>query len=201
MREIVATCRPWQGRPTQFQAEAIAVIVADGNRVGHYAWASSTCETEMCLHPDHLIATDPIRLAYPRGVCVYCGRPGYAKDHLVPRAISGETERRLVAIVPACGECNHVLGDVYEPSVVRRRLICHTRLRRKHRRVLATLDFTPEDLRTYGPTLRKYLKSEMQRKRDVLALFEWPTDPNYDMRALQRSGIDDPVSAGLLSVA
>lgn len=68
-------------------------------------------------------------------------------------------------------------------------------------RGLATLDFTPEDLRTYGPTLRKYLKSEMQRKRDVLALFEWPTDPNYDMRALQRSGIDDPVSAGLLSVA
>ena len=56
MSVFVATCRPWQGRPTQFQAEAIAVIVADGNRVGHYAWASSTCGTEMCLHPDHLMA-------------------------------------------------------------------------------------------------------------------------------------------------
>jgi len=191
-------CIPYVGRDADYQNTAAVRLAEAGRMPGHIAWIIPTCASAECLNTDHLEVHDPVRLSYPRGLCIYCGRSAGTKDHLVPRGWSGEARRKFVAVVPACGTCNSVLSDTLTWSITERRDLCHRRLKKRFRKVLATLDFTKQELAEYGVMLREYLEEETLKKAEVQRMLEWPIDPVFDLRWLQKSGIEDPYAIGLL---
>lgn len=191
-------CDRWQGLESRYQNEAHKALHDAGIKPAHYSWINPRCGTQMCLQPDHLLIHAPDHIEYPYGVCVYCGRPADTKDHLIPRPVSGDTMRRFIATVPACRQCNTLLSATLTASITERRQEAHARLRRHHRKVLRTRTFTTEELSEFGPMLRADIVSSVALKAEILTLFDWPTDPNYDLRAFQKSGIDDPYAAGFL---
>lgn len=152
-----------------------------------FAW---TCETNWCLTVEHLEEHQPKRLNYPSNVCIYCGLPGYTKDHLVPRPWSGDAERKFVATVPACGECNSMIGDTVAPTIRERREIAHQRIERKYRKFL---NMPEHDLSEYGPSLRAFLEQSLRTRDYIRERLAWPSDPFYDARALETSDLEcDP---------
>lgn len=159
-------------------------------------WVRTTCNNR-CLNPQHLVIHQPIRIKYPSGVCVYCGFPAGTKDHLIPKAWTGETRRSQTAVVPACAECNSSINDFGSANVQRRREIAHDRMRRRYRNVLSAPDWSESDLAELGRTLRNGVESRQLKKQAVNSRIQWPEDPFYDLRAFQLSGIDDPVALDL----
>jgi hypothetical protein len=59
-------------------------------------------------------------------------------------------------------------------------------------------DKTPEDLADLGPSLRSVAVKNNNTRAWVRGRLAWPTDPDYDLRAFQRSGIEDPIGLGLI---
>ena len=193
-----APCVIWNGEEKKYQTEAAVALIDIGREPSHFAWITPTCGTPLCLEPEHLKVQAPVKLSYPWGLCIYCGRSASQKDHLLPRMWTGDVRRHWVAVVPACGLCNRVLGDTLTWSITERRAICHARLRKHYRKVFRTKKFTPEELAEFGTTLRSYIEAEMEKREVVERIFDWPTDPAYDERALEHSGIEDPFAIGLI---
>lgn len=190
-------CMAGPGKPGVFQQQARQVFaVVDGGYVDPWMWILNSCDSTHCLNPDHMVARVPTKIAYPPGVCVYCGMPAGARDHLVPRNKSGDARRITVAVVPSCGNCNSRINDFPSPNVTERRRVAQASIRRSARRIL---NVPPIDLSEYGPNLRSHLAARRNQREVVLMRLEWPEDPFYDIRAYQQSGFDDPVALGLCS--
>ena len=192
-------CIPWTGRRSRFQEAAQRSMALDGKPVPHWGWVQVNCASEACLNTDHLTANAPVRLMYPRDVCIYCGRPGYTKDHILPRHWSGDAARTFVATVPACGLCNSILNDTLTWSINERRAVCHRRLERKFSRLLAMPEWTHYQLQGIEGDLRAYILDEVSKRTEVRRMLKWPDDPHYDARALEKSGIENPYETGLIA--
>lgn len=161
------------------------------------SWIITTCG-QWCLNAQHMVVKTPIKIAYPPGVCVYCGFPAGTRDHLVPRPESGEARRAFVAVVPACAECNSRIGVRGGPNINDRRRIAHAGIRRKNNSILRAPDRTEEEIQAeFEGRLRKYISSRQIDKAVILTRLAWPEDPFYDVAAFQRSGIEDPIALGL----
>lgn len=195
----IPQCKQFDGEIRKYQSEAIHVRWVElAIETEPWEWIDTTCGTPFCLTPQHLRANAPQRLHYPAGTCTYCGAPSGTKDHLIPRNWSGETGRRFVLTVPACAECNSLINDHPATSITDRRKVAHKRLRRKKARTLAYVDYTPEQMREFGRALRDSIAGGLEEKKRVLRRLEWPTDPDYDRRALEKSGIPDAYAIGLI---
>jgi len=193
-----APCITWQGAARRYQNRAADELAKVGREPAPWAWITTTCGDDQCIEPDHLRVYAPMHLAYPYGVCIYCGRHAGTRDHLLPRPWTGDAKRHFVATVPACGTCNSVLSDTLTWSVTERRAICHARLRKHFRKTLASLERTTAELAEFGPMLREYLIDSMVKKREVERMLRFPEDPFYDLRALEKSGLENPYATGLL---
>ena len=191
---------PFPAHTRNYQEQArFAFEKASDAELQPYAWIRSTCGNQ-CIEPGHLIAHQPVKIDYPPGVCIYCGFPAGTKDHLIPRPWSGDTRRSLVAVVPACGECNSRIGAKGSCNIDERRKIAHDSIRKASRELLAAPEWTEGELAEYGPSLRSHLEARGRQRQAIVARLAWPEDPFYDIRAWQKSGIDDPVSIGVLNV-
>nr|DAI12492.1 MAG TPA: HNH endonuclease [Caudoviricetes sp.] len=191
-------CKLWEGDPNAYQKHAADAFYISGRDLQPWDWVTPMCQNPLCIEPEHLAVQANVKLRYPHSICIYCGRPGYTKDHLLPRNWTGEAQRHFVVTVPACRTCNTLLRDTLTWSITERRALAHERLRKHYAKVLRTVDRTPEELNEYGPTLRSVIVDGMERKAEVLRMLDWPEDPAYDARALAHSGIDDPWAIGLL---
>jgi 5-methylcytosine-specific restriction endonuclease McrA len=194
-------CTPWTGRPTEYQGEAKAVV-SDLLGAGHdvpWIYVTPICGTKLCLYPGHIRSFRAQRIEYPRGVCTYCGMPGYTRDHLLPVTLTGEARRKFVAVVPACKECNSAIGDRCGHRISDRREEAHRHIRRKYRRDIdPPKQWTKAELRELGPNLRRRVKQAIERQEIVRLRLAWPHDPAYDVRAFERSGFEDPFGMELL---
>lgn len=190
----------WQGHDSRlYQANARARFEAASERqLSPWTWITTTCQTSACLSPACMVAHSPVRIAYPAAICVYCGDPAGTRDHLLPKPITGEARRTLVATVPACADCNRRIGDFPSPCVTSRREVAHVSIRKRWRSILDVPDKTPADLRGLGHAMRSVAIKNNTRRASVRARLSWPDDPFYDIRAFQKSGIDDPVALGLI---
>lgn len=195
---VPGACVVWAGEAKLYQTKAADALYIEGREVMPWSWIAPQCGNDLCLEPDHLRVQSPIYLAYPHSICIYCGRSGHTKDHLLPRAWSGDVRRKFVAVVPACGTCNTLLRDTLTWSITERRAICHNRLRKHYRKALRTIDHTPESLDQMGRVLRQHCEDAMARKAEVVRMLAWPEDPAYDQRALQNSGIPNAWVTGFL---
>lgn len=192
-------CALFDGPRASYQTRAAREIYATSNLApGRFSWIVPTCGTEMCIEPAHLQVNAPLAINYPWNLCTYCGVTAWTKDHLLPRSWTGDVVRKWTATVPACGECNSAISDRLAPCINDRRALAHRAIRRKHAAALRTLDRTPAQILEYGPTLRTTIKAGMAKKADALRRLSWPTDPFYDLRAFQDSGIENPYALGLL---
>ena len=192
-----APCSIWRGKPDVYQEQAGLALLEAGRKFFPWCWVVPTCGN-FCLSVAHLTIEYPQRLSYPRHVCVYCGLRAFTRDHLLPRGWTGDTVRNSVLTVPACGECNSLIGSVALYSITERREFAHTQLRRKHAKVLRRVEYSRDDLREFGPGLRPGIIDGLVEKHRLGRRLRWPIDAAYDLRALQRSGIEDPYAFGIL---
>ena len=188
----------WQGNPRQYQLRAQDAYATHHDRVIlPWSWITTDCGETACLNPECMTVHQPRTIAYPLGVCVYCGNPGGTKDHLLPEPSTGATLRRLVAVVPACGDCNNRIGDHPSANVAERRRVAQLSIERTSKRLLLSPHKTTADLLELGPLLRTVAVKNNKRRALIKLRLSWPDDPFYDLRAFQKSGIDDPAAMGL----
>jgi hypothetical protein len=194
-----APCRVWLGRAVEYQIEAKDVLMDRLGRSLPWVYVVPTCGTRLCLTEDHLRYFRAQRIAYPDYVCIYCGMPGYTKDHLLPVTMTGESQRKFVAVVPACKECNSAIGDRVGHRVTERREEAHRHIRKKYRREIeAKGTWTPSELAQLGPNLRGAVKRLLDKGDVVRQRLEWPWEPDFDRRAFEKSGFEDPIAMDLL---
>jgi hypothetical protein len=164
-----------------------------------WVYVIAVCDTKMCLTDDHLRFFRAQRIAYPASVCTYCGMPGFTKDHLLPVTVTGEAQRKFVAVVPACKECNSAIGDRVGHRVTERRDEARRHIRKKYRKALeAGKRWTSSELAELGPNLRTAVERLLRQDEVVRQRLAWPHDPDYDRRAFEKSGFDDPIGMELL---
>lgn len=125
--------------------------------------------------------------------------PGYTKDHLLPVSMTGEAQRKFVAVVPSCKECNCAIGDRIGHRITERREEAHRHIRRKYRKALeAGKRWTRAELAELGPNLRAAVGRLLLQDEVVRQRLAWPWDPDYDRRAFEKSGFEDPIGMELL---
>jgi hypothetical protein len=192
-------CKPWDGRPADYGTRA---VIAAQNRLGRaLPWvnAEPVCGTPLCLTDAHLALHIPRRIAYPQWTCIYCGVPADTKDHLLPRTVTGDALRKFVAVVPSCRSCNSSIGDRIGHRVTQRRQAAHDHIRSSNARYLKLPAMWPEAaLAELGPNLRRRIEAGLKLADIAQARLAWPEDPDYDRRAFEKSGFDDPVAMDLL---
>ena len=112
--------------------------------------------------------------------CYYCGDLATCDDHVYPvvalRSLYGLTDlppARLMVIVPACQECNGVLGDEVFPSLISRKNYLKKRLRRRHKRLLALPTWHPQELNDLGPGLREYVELGFLQQEHLKKRLAW----------------------------
>ncbi len=195
---LSSECKLWEGNLSKYQSKAADALFIVGLDPNPWDWVTPSCGNVRCINPEHLIVRRSVQLQYPRNICIYCGRSAFTKDHLLPRDWTGEAQRHFVATVPACGTCNSILGRTLTWSITERRAIAHERLRKKFQKVLSQIDFTPEQVEEFGPGIRPDIIRGIENKKAVKEMLRFPEDPDYDIRALQKSGLEDPWAMGLI---
>lgn len=194
----IATHNAWTGRPVHYQERArLAFSIHYDRQVLPWAWITSRCDVAMCLRPECMAVHAPKRIAYPDGVCVYCGDPAGTMDHLLPRPATGDALRGQVALVPSCGNCNSRICDFPSPNIGDRRRRAQLSIERGYRLLLASPHKDAEYLRHIGPALKSVAIKNNAKRVWVKLRLSWPDDPFYDLRAFQQSGVEDPVAIGM----
>lgn len=181
-----------------YQERAARVFISHtGRSLLPWSWITTECELTDCLDVRCMVIHAPKQLAYPAGVCIYCGLPSGTKDHLLPLPITGSALRGMVIVVPACADCNNRINDCASPNVSARREVAHASIKRKYTKLLSVPDKTAADLRELGPGMRSVALKNNSKRASIRARLAWPDDPFMDLRAFQKAGIEDPVALGM----
>jgi len=112
--------------------------------------------------------------------CFYCGDIATSEDHAYPlvalRQIYGLTDLPstcLLVIVPACHECNAILGDRVFASIYARKRYIKTRLRKRYKRLLAIPAWHPQELQALNPAFRAYVQLGLDQQERLHKRLEW----------------------------
>ena len=126
-----------------------------------------------------VINADPgvdIRQVLGDKYCTYCGIPSdLQRDHVIPTSYL-RIKRRYAGdwLVPACGECNRMLGSHLIFNVPDRAAWVMVAYQHKYRKVLTTVLWDDDELDEMSPRMRKNIKArlkaraEMERRLDHL---------------------------------
>ena len=188
----------WRGNPRQYQIEAQRLWTLDHDKgVLPWTWITTDCEVDMCLDTECMRLHAPVKIGYRANVCVYCGEGCGGVDHLLPEPWTGKAQRHLVAVVPACMNCNARIGDYPSANVAKRRKVAQLSIERHNRQLLLRPRKTAEDMAGLGYVMRTVAEKNNIKADRIRARLAWPLDVFYDLRAFQKVGIDDPISLGL----
>lgn len=111
-------------------------------------------------------------------VCIYCGMPAECREHAAPYAWR-HTDRLVNRIfVPACKECNAILGCSLQSTLKERIVEAKRRLKVRHKTELAIPHWTLEELLELGPSLRQVVLAGQHLQLRLIArlnfaYFEW----------------------------
>lgn len=119
--------------------------------------------------------------------CYYCGDPAGTLDHARPQSLdrvlrSMDEETRALVVsrqprrdqVPACRDCNCMLGRKWFSTLEERRAYVKEHLRAKHYRLLHSPPWTQEEIDDLGPTLKTTVVSQQRKKRRIEQRLRWP---------------------------
>lgn len=102
--------------------------------------------------------------------CYYCGLPADSVDHVIPKCIVGDRTE----FVWSCRDCNTALGAKLFKDAPAKRQWIKQRLRRKYERLLAAPEWTEAELAKLGPSLRRYVKTQIRKREVIRARLAWP---------------------------
>ncbi len=103
-------------------------------------------------------------------LCIYCGEKDMPlhRDHITPISICSVSRHYSGNdTVSCCKECNKSLSNAYITTLEER--ACHLidLYTIKHRKLLQTADYDPEELEEMGPIMTRTIKASMNEKRIV----------------------------------
>ena len=117
--------------------------------------------------------------------CVYCGERATTRDHFPP--YSSDVKAGGFSL-PACSECNRFAGDVWPTNFEKRAAHVKGKIRKKYARILATPDWTAEELSELSGNLREKMAIFPSVKQSIERRLDW--DAMTSLRALcARQGI------------
>lgn len=103
--------------------------------------------------------------------CTYCGIAANGLDHVVP--VSYDYVSRKAAsyakdlVVPCCSECNSRLSNFYLTTIAERAEYLIGAYKNKYKKILNRPDWTDEELKEMGPTMRQRIKADAQLKIEL----------------------------------
>ena len=74
--------------------------------------------------------------------------------------------------VPACRECNSLLGRTYQPTLEERKRYLKSILEKRYQRFLEIPDWD-DDIADLGEQLKQYIKNGLEIKRVVQERLKW----------------------------
>lgn len=113
--------------------------------------------------------------------CEYCGAPAETLDHVLPRTLRFKIQdtldpkeyatllRELPDVVPCCYSCNSLKANQVFGSIREIRRDIGGSLRRKHRHLLNTPNWTEEELSSLSYSLRSSVLQKVAQKEIVEA--------------------------------
>lgn len=124
--------------------------------------------------------------------CAYCGEPAETTDHTTPIVFAAGANavyrRYWLVKVAACQSCNRLASDKLDSTWGARKLRIARKLAQKHKRLLQTAHFSPEEMADFGQNLRIMIEtadlaaSVIRRRLIFLNDVSWPNDVPWDLR-------------------
>lgn len=121
--------------------------------------------------------------------CFYCGEPATDLDHVIPQCmlrVKRRTKGRYQGdlVVPACRECNGLLGAALLPTLEDRFYYARVKLADRYRKVIAMPDWEQDELDDLGPGMKADVIRAVNAKKKIEARLGWPIliDPDLDMK-------------------
>lgn len=118
--------------------------------------------------------------------CHYCGQPADTEDHVLPQTIAeqvGAVDPTLLAAlhapfgdtrtVPACRECNSLLGPRYDRNLSSRKARLKSILRRRYKGLLTMPEWPLSDLRELEGGLLRFVEARVVQREIVRARIDW----------------------------
>lgn len=130
--------------------------------------------------------------------CYYCGAIATTKDHVYPMRLRYRQQRWRVYIVPACRECNILLGGRYYGNASARRFAIKSKLRRRYADVLAMPYWSTAELQNLGPEMSQTVVEAMQLRERILRRLEWNGDADGIVPLRRRSFRTNAVSGRMM---
>lgn len=97
--------------------------------------------------------------------CYYCGEAATTVDHFIPQTVASRlTLGGLQMLIPACRECNSILGPRYYRTLRLRREAAKEGIRRKYRRILRLPDWQEDEWANLGYGLMVMVKKNQTLK-------------------------------------
>ena len=108
--------------------------------------------------------------------CAYCAARASVLDHVTPHAAAssrsdGRRYSRRIC-VPACAECNLLLGDKMLTRVGERAKHLAGRLRARHAALVSMPEWSASELAELGRAMRDIVDASLTERRAVLARIE-----------------------------
>lgn len=99
-------------------------------------------------------------------VCVYCGCKGEVEDHALPYSLRNQPWARERVTVPSCKECNGMLSNSFQETLVERIAEAKERLRYRYSKVLAMPNWSTGELIDLGPgAIARSIIASMEHKK------------------------------------
>jgi hypothetical protein len=100
--------------------------------------------------------------------CVYCGMAADTLDHFPPRVYT-----RHGFLLPACRECNVIVGSDFPTDFEKRAALVKQKLARRHARALRFPRWESEEIDQLGYSMRKSVVSWQEKRRIAHARLAW----------------------------
>lgn len=132
--------------------------------------------------------------------CVYCGNPADTKDHVSPRSLHRHLEMFDAstleddiagALVPACRECNCILGNNPSWLLSNRIKACKQKFFRRHYKALTRVIWDEDEIEECGRSLRSAISAMNRGDLELRAryAFKAPIDFVQEVE-LYQLGVD-----------
>lgn len=112
--------------------------------------------------------------------CVYCGLPASSRDHVFPQSMENSCldavnggSFKAHRTVPACNECNCLLGGRVFRTFSERKQCLKDLLRRRYAKYLAAPDWSDRELSQLGYSLKTLVASFQAARDTARARLRW----------------------------
>lgn len=100
--------------------------------------------------------------------CTYCNSVlAEVKDHVIPRAYTGNDSFAARYVVPCCKRCNNLLGSVPCHTVEERAAYLYERYSQKYKNTLNAPDWTKQEIKDLKGTFKKQIQSLEKDKKSI----------------------------------